>query len=74
VGIAHAVRKSAGIGIGRHPGRRRRGHKGEPLTDDFPGEPPYTFTGGTNDRVGIDVSGDPNLDLERKAALILMRE
>jgi arylsulfatase len=70
------VRKSAGIGKGRHPGRRRRGHEGEPqpLTDDFPGEPPYIFTGGTIDRVGIDVSGDPDLDLELEAALMLMRE
>ncbi len=40
---------------------------GEPITDDYPGEPPYAFTGGTINRVAIDVSGDPYLDLEREA-------
>ena len=49
-------------------------HAGEPITDDYPGEPPYAFTGGTIDRVAIDVSGEPYLDLEREAALMLMRE
>jgi arylsulfatase A-like enzyme len=49
-------------------------HSGEPVTDDYPGEAPYTFTGGTIDRVGIDVSGEPFVDLEREAALMLMRE
>ena len=42
--------------------------------DDYPGEPPYRFTGGTIDRVAIDVSGEPYIDLEREAALMLMRE
>jgi arylsulfatase len=57
-------------GSGIYVGRQ----EGEPLTDDYPGEPPHRFTGGTIDRVGIDVSGDPYLDLEREAALMLMRE
>jgi arylsulfatase A-like enzyme len=56
----------SGLYIGRH--------EGEPLTDDFPGGPPHRFTGGTIDRVGVDVSGEPFLDLEREAALMLMRE
>jgi hypothetical protein len=47
---------------------------GEPVTDDYPGQAPYTFTGGTIDRVAIDVSGDLYIDLEREAALMLMRE
>ena len=34
----------------------------------------YTFTGGTIDRVAVDVSGDPYMDLEREAALMIMRE
>ena len=33
-------------------------HVGDPVTDDYPGEPPYTFTGGTINRVAIDVSGE----------------
>jgi hypothetical protein len=49
-------------------------HGGEPVTDDYPGEHPYAFTGGTIDRVAVDVSGEPYVDLEREAALMLMRE
>jgi arylsulfatase A-like enzyme len=49
-------------------------HAGEPVTDDYPGEPPYAFTGGTINRVAIDVSGEAYIDLEREAALMLMRE
>ena len=56
----------AGLYVGRHAG--------EPVTDDYPGRSPYTFTGGTIDRVAIDVSGEPYVDLEREAALMLMRE
>ena len=44
------------------------------VTDDFPGEAPHRFSGGTIDRVAIDVSGDAYLDLEREAELMLMRE
>ena len=57
-------------GSGLYVGR----HNGEPITDDYPGEPPHRFTGGTINRVAVDVSGDPYLDLEREAALMLMRE
>jgi Sulfatase len=49
-------------------------HSGEPVTDDYPGVAPYTFAGGTIDCVAIDVSGEPSIDLEREAALTLMRE
>jgi hypothetical protein len=47
---------------------------GEPVTDDYPGEPPWAFTGGTLHRVAIDVSGEPYLNLEREAAAMLARE
>jgi arylsulfatase len=56
----------AGLYVGRH--------NGEPVTDDYPGQPPYAFTGGTIDRVAVDVSGEPYMDLEREAALMIMRE
>lgn len=36
----------AGVYVGRHGG--------EPVTDDYPGEPPYRFAGGTINRVAID--------------------
>ena len=57
-------------GSGLYVGR----HEGEPLTGDFPGEAPHRFTGGTINRLAIDVSGEPYLDLEREAELMLMRE
>ena len=44
---------------------------GEPLTDDYPGEPPHTFTGGTIRRVAVDVSGEPYVDLERHAEMLM---
>ena len=56
----------AGLTIGRDPG--------EAIAEDYPGEPPHTFTGGTINRVAVDVSGDPFVDLEREAELMLMRE
>jgi arylsulfatase A-like enzyme len=47
---------------------------GAAVTDDYPGEHPYRFTGGTIKRVAIDVSGQPYLDLERQAEAMLARE
>ena len=47
---------------------------GEPLTDDYPGEAPWRFTGGTLHRVAVDVSGTPYVDLEREAVAMLARE
>jgi arylsulfatase A-like enzyme len=47
---------------------------GAAVTDDYPGDSPHRFTGGTIKRVAVDVSGDPYLDLEREAAAMLARE
>ena len=47
---------------------------GAAVTDDYPGEAPYRFTGGTINRVAVDVSGEPYLDLEREAQAMLSRE
>jgi len=47
---------------------------GAAVTDDYPGDRPYQFTGGTIKRVAVDVSGEPYLDLEREAAAMLARE
>jgi arylsulfatase len=55
-----------GLAIGRDVG--------DPVTQDYPGERPYTFTGGTIRRVAVDVSGEPYIDLEREAVGMLMRE
>jgi arylsulfatase len=47
---------------------------GEPVTDDYPGAYPHAFTGGKINRVAVDVSGEPYVDLEREAAAMLARE
>jgi arylsulfatase A-like enzyme len=47
---------------------------GSPVTDDYPGERPWAFTGGTLRTVAVDVSGEPYVDLEREAAAMLARE
>jgi arylsulfatase A-like enzyme len=47
---------------------------GDPVTDDYVGEAPFRFTGGTIRRVAVDVSGEPYIDMEREAMAMLMRE
>ncbi|MEP6952765.1 MAG: arylsulfatase [Solirubrobacteraceae bacterium] len=47
---------------------------GEPVTDDYAGEGPWAFTGGTIRRAAVDVSGEPYVDLEREAAAMMARE
>jgi hypothetical protein len=49
--------------VGRQPG--------EPVTDDYPGEPPHQFTGGTLKLVAVNVSGEPFTDLEHHAVMPL---
>jgi arylsulfatase A-like enzyme len=44
------------------------------ITDDYPGERPWHFRGGTLQFVAVDVSGEPYVDLEREAQAMLMRE
>jgi hypothetical protein len=39
----------------------------EPVVGDFPGEAPWAFVGGTIQRVVIDVSGEPFVDLAQEA-------
>jgi arylsulfatase len=47
---------------------------GEPVTDDYPGAAPYRFTGGTIKQVAVDVSGEPFIDIEREAAVMMLRQ
>ncbi len=47
---------------------------GEPVTSDYPGPHPHEFTGGTINRVAVDVSGEPYVDLEREAVAMMARE
>jgi arylsulfatase len=46
----------------------------DPVTDDYPGTAPHAFTGGTINRVAVDVSGKPYVDLEREAVATMSRE
>jgi arylsulfatase A-like enzyme len=55
-----------GLNVGRDPA--------EPITDDYPGTSPYTFTGGTIDQAIVDVSGEPFVDLEKEAVALMARE
>ena len=48
-----------GLAVGRDTG--------DPVTKEYAGERPYRFTGGTINRVAVDVSGEPYIDLEREA-------
>ncbi len=47
---------------------------GAGVTDDYPGQQPWPFNGGTIKRVAVDVSGEPYLNLEREAVAMLLRE
>jgi arylsulfatase len=55
-----------GLNVGRDPG--------EPVTSDYTGTSPYSFTGGTIKQVIVDVSGEPFIDLEREAVAMMARE
>ena len=44
------------------------------VTDHYPGERPWRFTGGTIHMAAIDVSGEPYVDLERETAAMIARE
>jgi hypothetical protein len=46
----------------------------EPVTDDYAGKAPFGFTGGTIEKVVIDVSGEPFMDLAREAAALFARQ
>ena len=45
-----------------------------PVTDDYPGQGPWAFTGGTIHRAAVDVSGAPFVDLAAEARMAFMRD
>jgi arylsulfatase len=55
-----------GLNIGKDPA--------SPVTDDYPGERPYAFTGGTIKEAVVDLSGEEYVDLEREALAMMKRE
>ena len=46
----------------------------EPVTDDYPGESPWPFVGGTIIQALVDVSGEPFVDLAKEAAAAFARD
>jgi hypothetical protein len=46
----------------------------EPVTDDYPGESPWPFLGGTILRAVVDVSGEPFVDLANEARMAFARD
>ena len=46
----------------------------EPVTDDYPGQAPWPFTGGTITRAAVDVSGEPFVDLAAEARMAFRRD
>jgi len=55
-----------GLNVGQDPA--------SPVTGDYAGESPFTFTGGTIREAIVDVSGDQYVDLEAEALAMMKRE
>ncbi len=55
-----------GLNVGKDPA--------SPVTDDYPGESPHAFTGGTIKEAIVDVSGDHFVDFELEALAMMKRE
>jgi arylsulfatase len=47
---------------------------GAPVTEDFPGDHPWAFTGGTIAKLILDLSGEAYLDLEMEAMAAMKRD
>jgi hypothetical protein len=79
----HAGKREVGRGrIKTQPGKFSIAGEGlnigkdgaEPVTDDYPGEAPWSFTGGTIHQAVVDVSGEPFVDLAAEARMAFMRD
>jgi arylsulfatase len=55
-----------GLNVGKDPA--------EPVTRDYPGRSPFSFTGGTIKQAIVDVSGEQYVDLEKEALALMKRE
>ena len=47
---------------------------GEPVTDDYPGDAPWAFVGGTIHKAAVDVSGEAFVDLAAEAKAAFARD
>jgi arylsulfatase len=55
-----------GLNVGQDPA--------SPVTDDYPGERPYAFTGGMIKEAVVDLTGEEYVDFEREALAMMKRE
>ena len=69
-GMHTQVGKFALCGEGLNVGRDGSGN----VTDDYPGELPWAFHGGTIVRVIVDVSGEAYVDLEKESMGMMSRD
>jgi hypothetical protein len=46
----------------------------EPVTDDYPGQSPWAFVGGTIEKAVVDVGGQPFVDLAAEARMASARD
>ena len=77
-----ATRRSVRARIKTQPGKFSIAGEGlnvgkegaEPVTDDYPGDSPWAFVGGTIKKAVIDVSGDPFVDLAQEARMAFARD
>ncbi len=73
VGAATIITQPGKFGLGG--GGLVVGRSGaEQVVDDYPGERPWPFLGGTIVKVVIDVSGEPFVDLAKEAAAMFARQ
>jgi hypothetical protein len=63
---AHFSLAGEGLNVGKDGG--------EAVTDDYPGNSPWAFVGGTIHKAIIDVSGEPFVDLAREARMAFARD
>ena len=79
----HAGKREVGRGrIKAQPGKFSIAGEGlnigkdgaEPVTDDYPGQAPWAFTGGTTHQAAVDVSGAPFVDLAAEARMAFLRD
>ena len=57
----------------RRRAERRQGGR-RAVTDDYPGESPWAFVGGTIHEATVDVAGEPWVDLEKEVAGAFARD
>jgi hypothetical protein len=70
--VIFLVWDDTGFGCGEGLNMGRDG--GAPVTDDYPGDRPWGFVGGTIKQMIVDVSGEAYLDLEKEALAMMKRD